>query len=256
MNGKDVLDEIDEALKFHADSKDNDAAISLMRRKLCEIGREYGEKSSEFISVLNELGSIERDAGLLDESASDLLRAVEIQMDAIPIFQDDDGCMSAGCTACSSVKTMLTKHIDPGLAATLCSLGGTYRLMGDFGQAEYAFIMAIQIYDATVGTKHPLYATVLNELALLRQNQGRYGEAIELHDRVRAIIGMSAHAEYRANNLFNRALCEYLRRGDFGRAYHDAKEALVLYTVHMGADSLQACRARKIYELISESYVH
>ncbi|OFR22539.1 hypothetical protein HMPREF2898_05340 [Atopobium sp. HMSC064B08] len=255
MDGKnDVLVEIDKIFRSNADNKDTNIAISLIRQKLREIAGEYGEKSLEFVSALNRLGSIERDAGLLDEAANDFLCAAEIQMNAIPIFQEEDSCMDTDHITCPPVKAAPIKCIDPELAATLCNLGETYRLMGNFCQAEYAFIMATQIYDATVGMKHPLYARVLSDFALLRQNQGRYDEAIELHDRVCAIIGTTAHVEYRATNLFNRALCEYLRRGDFGRAYYDAREALTLYVVHAGSDSLQARRARKVYELINENY--
>ena len=105
MDGKnDVLVEIDKIFRSNADNKDTNIVISLIRQKLREIAGEYGEKSLEFVSALNRLGSIERDAGLLDEAANDFLCAAEIQMNAIPIFQEEDSCMDTDHITCPPVK--------------------------------------------------------------------------------------------------------------------------------------------------------
>lgn len=233
---------------YRSEGHSKEDTVAFIKGLAEQVRLSYGDESGEYVSMLNELGGYERGCGMLEGSADAFLKAAEIQMENPPAASSNRNC---GCTKCPTVDIQETAVPDPELATTLCNLGGTYRLMGGYEQSEYAFQMAIQLYGASLGPRHPLYAAAVNNLALLRQDQKRYDDAIMLHDRAHEILGTMGDPVYRGTNLFNRALCECLRKGDLKRAQEDIAEAVRLYEAN-GVGASMLGHAKEVQELIEK----
>ena len=78
------------------------------------------------------------------------------------------------------------KH--PAYAASLNSLGYSYKSQGLFAQAEPLYKESLEIRKEVLGEKHPDYATSLNNLASLYNNQGLFAKAEPLFKEAIRII--------------------------------------------------------------------
>ncbi|HSK70356.1 MAG TPA: tetratricopeptide repeat protein [Pyrinomonadaceae bacterium] len=110
----------------------------------------------------------------------------------------------------------------------ICNQFGFYqRQLAQFEKAIEKYEEALRIAEKTIGKEHPVYATRLNNLALVYSNQGRYDEAIEKFEEALRIgektIGKE-HPEYAAR-LSNLATV-YRNQGKYDEAIKKYEEAL------------------------------
>lgn len=234
--------------------KDVDEVVEYIRGKLVEGGRLYGYGSDEYAALLNDLAGYEREKRHLEDSVENFLAALQIQIDNAA--QRAVEASTCRCRACSTVPVLEGIPADPNIATTLLNLGGTYRLAEDFEQAEVCFGTAMGIYEQTIGTDNPIYCAALNNLALMRQDQKRYQEALDLHEQGAKILANfddPAYAEYRATNAYNRGFCRYLMGGDLDRAHAELEEAKAAYDVLPGSNDWSIGRCEDVLAKVEEA---
>jgi CHAT domain-containing protein/Tfp pilus assembly protein PilF len=73
-------------------------------------------------------------------------------------------------------------------ANTLLSLGEAQRKRGDLAGARQSFEKALEVAQTGLGTKHPLYASVLGDIGLVHQAAKEYGKAEERFREAIAIV--------------------------------------------------------------------
>ena len=81
-----------------------------------------------------------------------------------------------------------TGRCTPYGADALTGLGAARREAGDLAGAEEALTRAVDIYERCYGTDYPYLHTTLDELAMLRERQGRGDEGAELHARAERLF--------------------------------------------------------------------
>jgi tetratricopeptide (TPR) repeat protein len=123
-------------------------------------------------------------------------------------------------------------------AATLCTeMGQFLYTVADYRGAQLYFERALAIREQALGPTHPAVATSLNNLALLYDAQGRYGDAEPLYRRALAIVEQGVgltHPDVAAslNNLAEL----YRAQGRYGDAEPLYRRALALYEQLLGPD--------------------
>lgn len=140
-----------------------------------------GSNRPEYVVALDELGGLHRNLGNYEDSL--VVYQEALRLGAV-VFGSDD----------------------PNYATTLNNVAGLFRLMGKWQRSEVAFGEAYGIYERTLGPNHFLTVSALNNLGLLRQDQGRPADAVELHRDCLDRLGYgSANALARATTLNNLA---------------------------------------------------
>lgn len=131
-----------------------------LRHKQQELEEANGEPW-QMVVVCNELGSLYRGLGRYSESLSQFQTAREL----------GSGILTNG-----------------DRATLLNNMAGTCRLMKNERQAEELFVKAIDLYEQEGMVETPMYASALNNLALVYQGEGRLKEASTLLGRALALI--------------------------------------------------------------------
>lgn len=142
-----------------------------------------------FATLLGTLGTAYHSAGRLDDAASLLKRAQEMQE-----------------------QTLGAQH--PALAVTLDNLAGVYQSQGLLIDATALLERSRDIRQATLGLSHPQVAVALNNLALVYRDQRRFLEAEALLLRAEAIFAEAlgpTHPELSVT-LFGRATVALAQR--------------------------------------------
>lgn len=75
----------------------------------------------------------------------------------------------------------------PTMAVLLDELGGRYRVLGRFAEAEPIYARALAIREKALGLEHPAVAASLESYAALLRELGRDSEATEMEARAGAI---------------------------------------------------------------------
>jgi CHAT domain-containing protein len=76
----------------------------------------------------------------------------------------------------------------PKTANLLSNLGNTYRVLGDYAQAEQLHKRALAIFEKTLGPDHPWTAVSLDALGATYQDTGAYSMAATTYERAVAIL--------------------------------------------------------------------
>eukprot|EP00741_Cyanophora_paradoxa_P010934 tig00020553_g10571.t1 len=128
-------------------------------------------------------------------------------------------------------RTVGPQHAD--VAEALASLAAVERATGDYDAAERARVLALR--RAALGEGHALYGAALQELAVLRDAQGRPDEALELLERAVRVseAGLGADHLEHATALQNLAMM-LRQRGDFARAEPLLRAALAAREAALG----------------------
>ena len=123
----------------------------------------------------------------------------------------------------------------PDYALSLNNLGGVYRDMGDYVQAEKYYLEAMSIRKSVLGESHPDYAMSLNNLGALYSNIGDYSKAklyyLEVLNICKSVLG-ETHPNY-ATSLNNLGLL-YSNMGDYSKTESYYLEALSIYKSVLG----------------------
>ena len=146
---------------------------------------EYGERSPETATALNNLAGVLQATGQYAEAEQLHRQALEIDWEVLG-----------------------EKH--PGYATTLNNLAGVLQATGQYTEAERLHRQALEIRWEVLGEKHPRYASALNNLAGVLQATGQYAEAERLLRQaleIRWEVLGEKHPDYAAtlNNLARRA---------------------------------------------------
>ena len=108
-----------------------------------------------------------------------------------------------------------------------------------------------EIYEQQLGLDHTSTATILNNLAALYQEQGKYNEAEPL-----ALRALTIHKQKLGNNHPHTALClntlakVYWRQGKYSEAEPLYLHALQIYEQQLGRDHPMAHKIRRNYILL------
>jgi len=124
---------------------------------------QYGEDSTGFAALLNELGGFCR-------STSQYKKAEEAFVRALSIIEKASG------------------RKNPNYATTLNNLAGVFRMAGDYAKSEQMFLEAIELYKNTSLEGSPAYASALNNLGLLYLETRDYGKAAVLFGEANAVV--------------------------------------------------------------------
>lgn len=116
-----------------------------------------------YITVMNELGSLYRRTGKLDQ--------------AIGWFN------KAKLIVHGSVGEKTVEY-----ATTISNLADTYRMAGEYDKALPLFEQSLKIYEEIIGTGNYLYAAALNNLSLLYATQEDYASALPYAQKALEVI--------------------------------------------------------------------
>jgi tetratricopeptide (TPR) repeat protein len=189
-----------------------DEAVAVNEKLVTSTKTEFGDKSPEYATQLNNLASAVRAQGRYVDAEGLFREALKIDADTIG-----------------------TAH--PNYAIDLNNLAGVVEAQGRYAEAEALYREALQIDADTIGTAHPDYAIDLNNLAGVVQEQGRYGDAEGLYREAMKIdadtIG-AAHPDY-AKDLCNLGVnMAYQKK--FTEARDLMEQALVIQKATLPAD--------------------
>ncbi|HET9484818.1 MAG TPA: serine/threonine-protein kinase, partial [Xanthomonadales bacterium] len=215
-----------------ADPRQNGARLTA--RELLEAGAkrvesELAEEPATLAYLLDVIGGIDRQLGLLDQSRAALERAVEIRR----------SIHGAG-------------HADT--AASLTQLGDVFRMQGDYATAERMQRDVLAIRAKLVPPDPSGVGEAYNNLALTLYDAGRYAEALPLYRRGLA-LREQADGRHHPQTLVTLINIGMLERdyGDYAAAERDLREVLDARVeqfgrVHVGTANAMAHLAR-VYEL-------
>lgn len=148
------------------DSKYGKLSVDDMEKHILAIVKKaasrYGEDSTGFAALLNELGGFYR-------STSRYKKAEEAFGKALVIIEKAEG------------------RNNPNYATTLNNLAGVFRMAGDHAKAEQMFLEAIERYKNASMEGSLAYSSALNNLGLLYMETRDYGKAAVLFGEANAI---------------------------------------------------------------------
>ncbi|MEP1520279.1 tetratricopeptide repeat protein [Ascidiaceihabitans sp.] len=200
-------------------------SVDLQRRLVTASEKQFGSKSPEYATQLNNLAGVVNAQGRFAEAEGLYREALEIDRATIGEGHPEYATRFNNLASVVQAQGRFAEaeglyrealEIDratigeghPSYATRLNNLAGVVEAQGRFAEAEGLYREALEIDRATIGEGHPDYATDLNNLALVVKAQGRYAEAEGLYREVleidRATIG-EGHPSY-AIHLNNFAL--------------------------------------------------
>ncbi|MEJ6479545.1 MAG: tetratricopeptide repeat protein, partial [Octadecabacter sp.] len=189
-----------------------DEAITVQEGLVNRAKSEFGDRSPEYATQLNNLAEVVRAQGRFPEAETLYREALEIGR-----------------------ATIGTEH--PDYATNLNNLAGVVQAQGRFTEAEVLYREALEIDRTTIGMGHPDYAKHLNNLAGAVEAQGRFPEAEALYREALKIdcatIG-KGHPDY-AIDLNNLAHC-LLAQGRPTEAQPLLEQALKIMQATLPAD--------------------
>ena len=187
-------------------------AEQLYNRSLAITELALGPANSSVATILNNLAS-------LYEAQSEYAKAEEFYKRSLAIIETEHGLNheSAATTLHNLAGLYSTqgryieaeqlykrslaivaepRGADLRLAPTLNNLGSVRRAQHRYTEAERLFMDSLAIFEKTLGTDHPMVATVLSNLGSVYEAQGRYGKAAPLVERGLVITEKSLGPEH------------------------------------------------------------
>lgn len=205
MEKKDYFGQIDLAYGTMTGSQLEDRLRELVRAG----GEEYGRQSGFYAGLLSELGGYYRGQGRFEESAQQFLLARKILEE-------------------------LGKTGSPDYATVLNNLAGTYRLMKRYDDAERLLSESLELYRATLGERHILYASGLNNLALVCLDRKDYERAAGFLEQAAAILELQPEcADELASSLSN-LVSLYRNMGQTERARQMLQRVISMFEEQLG----------------------
>ena len=234
-----ILGEIDNVAAFAGRSGE---VRTFIEERLEPLEMAFGQNSREYALVLNELGTYERMDGCFDESEATLRLASEIIEKLVNSDDADDDLLE---------DPAMLRRLKIEYAGVLCNYGGTCRLMGKLDEASKQLSDSVELYRDALG-EGALCGSALNDLALVRQDQGRFDEALDLHLQVAKMLDSDhgATADFKATNLYNLGMCRFLLRRELDKARHELDEAADFFEGSRGSDNPMALLARQVAQKI------
>lgn len=129
-------------------------------------------------------------------------------------------------------KAIIENDFDKDVTAysnCLVNLANFYRMMHEYEKSEEYFINAKNLKIQQGQTKDDAYVSLQNNLALLYQEQGRYAEALNLHEENLKYLQNSDTPNYQKGTSLNNIASLYLCMGENDKAYNATIRSLEYY---------------------------
>jgi len=173
--------------------------------------RDFGEKSGEYASLINELGAFYRGRAEYAKAEEYFRRALAIQ--------ESLGRAGGG-----------------DYATVVNNLAGALRLQKRFEESELEFLRCLELYRASVGEQHILYAGGLNNLGLLYLDLGETEKAAGVFAQASGVLEGLPDKRYEyAASLINLGNL-YLKQRQPGPAAEKLAAAVTLHETELGTD--------------------
>ncbi|MDO4665247.1 MAG: tetratricopeptide repeat protein [Actinomycetaceae bacterium] len=186
--------------------------VDVLSRKCNGPGCAISTETADYAATLDRLGGLHRNLGNLDEAQDIYSEAVKV---SAAVFGTND----------------------PNYATTLNNYAGLQRLRKDYAASDDAYLRAEKIYNVTLGPDHVLTISCLNNRGLLRQDEGHFEDALELHqEALRRLRGRSGAEIAEATTLNNIATALY-GQGKVEEALARMEEASKIYLENVGKAS-------------------
>ena len=180
------------------------AAVERYVLDTIDIMRDGGDRTAEFVAIINELACFYRGTSRFDESEQIFKTAVEL-MDTIG---------GAGTLAGATV---------------IINYAGLMRLQRKNDDAIRLFLDAKRLLEELDAREDYAYASVLNNIALVYQDMGDSKTAIEYCHAAMEVIKSGAGEERDIATAQNNLAAMYYRMGDYESAGAAVDEALEIY---------------------------
>lgn len=198
----------------------------------------YRQKRKEAASLLEEAETLEAIIRLAREYSDEkLLLEMLTEYGGVIKYL---GRYSEAEAAFSEVRTRLESG---ALAETsayvncLVNLANLYRMMGRVDDSEALFQKAISMSEHIFDAESR--ASMLNNLALLYQEQGRYSEAMELHKKNLEDESLAQRPAYQKGSTFNNIAALNIHMKKYEDAVEAAEEAVRCYQMLEPGDPLR-----------------
>lgn len=233
---------LDASAQLFREGKYKDAEV--LAQKACEIAQaKYGLQDERVACCFNTIGRVEQEQGNLDRAESSLRKALNIYEQAVGAEHIDTAVARSNLGNLLSkvgktkeaeklllhalqTKERLLGDKDPSVGNTLCALGELYRGTARFAEAEQAFRRVIDI-DEAAGCDDEEAATVLNNLALVYDEQGLNLKAAEYYKRALALDEKALRQGHpRMAQVLHNLGCLYCDEGEYELAVGFLERAL------------------------------
>lgn len=186
--------------------------VDVLSRKCNGPACAVSTETADYAATLDRLGGLHRNLGNLDEAQDIYTEAVKV---SAAVFGTND----------------------PNYATTLNNYAGLQRLRKNYKESDEAYSRAEKIYNDTVGPDHVLTISCLNNRGLLRQDEGRWEDALALHEEaLRRLRSRPGDETAEATTLNNIATALY-SQGKVDEALERMEEASKIYLEHVGEAS-------------------
>ncbi len=112
--------------------------------------------------------------------------------------------------------------------------------MGDYDNAAVYFNKAKTAYEQTVGTENYMYSSMLNNIALLKNDTGDVEGAIEYTERALAAVENMEGADEEVATSYVNLAALYKKAGQDGKAHESIDKALELFAKIPGSSHYPA----------------
>ncbi len=197
MDTSNLINEIDERREVLS----ADDMIDYLENLLVEVGLQCGHDSSEFMTVLCEMGSYYRSVGQFRKSANAYGSALELIREAVGVH-------------------------DRRYMSCLSSLAESYRLEGDYEACKKTLDELEYLHDDYTS---PFYAACLNHQGQLALDMGDYDLAREYFISAIDIVEFSLPGTPWTSSLYANLASAYMASGNFSDAEVQLSKALQPY---------------------------
>lgn len=185
------------------------AELELLKQVVKYTKEVYGDKSNNYISVLNELGGCAKYVAEYDLAISSLVEARDIIVDKF-----GDNSIS--------------------YATTLLNLSEVYRFKNELDKLEKIYLKVLEIYNKYEIYEKYEYASVCNNLGLYYQDIERYENALKYHLISLEIMKKDERWKLPLATTYNNLAIAYRFLGQIEKSDESIKKCLKLYEEEVG----------------------
>ncbi len=242
----------------HQDAAEYSEAERLYKEVLAEAPRLWGEDSTNYATVLNNLGNLYVDTKRYEKAEPLFLRSLQIREaklgkdhTLVADSLNNLGNLYQYTRRYEKAESLFLRSLQieearlgkdhPDVAESLYNLANLYKEMGRYAKAEPFYLRSLQIDEAKLGKDHLHVARSLNNLANLYENMGRYEKAEPLIQRSLQITVAKLGKDHTLvadslNNLGNL----YLDTGRYEKAEPLYRRSLEIREAKLGEDHVLA----------------